>query len=71
MRNREKYFIKANEYDIMKAINQNTGICPIRAVAGITTGEKLHRCSLHIGEGCNNCIQDWLNEKAKGSEKEC
>jgi hypothetical protein len=71
MKNREKYITKVNECDLMNTIEKNTGICPIRAVAGIKKWEKLCRCLIHIKKGCNACIQDWLNEEAEGSGKEC
>lgn len=70
MTNRDKYITKRNESDLMIAINQNTGICPIRAVAGISQEKKLERCFTHVKTGCNGCIQSWLNEEV-GSEKEC
>lgn len=66
MKNREKYFTKKNEYDFMKAVEQNTGICPIRAVAGISQEQKIKRCYTYVKTGCNGCIQNWLNEKAEG-----
>ena len=60
--NRDRYILKRNEYDLLMAIEANTGICPIRTVAGITREEKLERCCTYIHEGCGICVQHWLNE---------
>ena len=59
--NRDK-ILKTNEYDLLMDIEKNTGICPIRAVAGITRDEKLERCCIYVHEGCEVCVQSWLNE---------
>lgn len=64
MKNRDKYIIKANEYDMMLAIEKNTCICPIRAVAGILSHEKLERCYRHRKDGCEECVQEWLDEES-------
>ncbi len=40
MKNREKYLINISEFDLMSSIEENTGVCPIRAVAGISRVEK-------------------------------
>jgi len=65
MTNRKKYFTKQNEYDLMMAIENNTGTCPIRAVAGISREEKIMRCYKYVHSGCKKCTQNWLNEEAK------
>lgn len=59
--NRDK-ILKTNEYDMLMDIEKNTGICPIRAVAGITREEKIERCCTFVHEGCEVCVQSWLNE---------
>ena len=61
-KNRDKYILNRNEHDLLITIEENTGICPIRAVAGISRDEKIERCYKHIKSGCNGCIQEWLNE---------
>lgn len=65
MKNREKYFTKQCEYDLMMNIERNTGSCPIRAVAGISREEKIMRCFRYVHDGCSKCIQNWLNEEVK------
>lgn len=65
MKNREKYFTKQSEYDLMMNIEQNTYVCPIRAVAGISSQNKIERCYRYKNKGCGSCIQEWLNEEAK------
>ena len=63
---REHYITKRNEHDLMMAIEQNTGICPIRAVAGINHDDKIRRCVTYAPESCEVCVQDWLNEDDGG-----
>ena len=77
MKNRKKYILKRNEYDLMMAIERNTGTCPIRAVAGICTEEKIVRCAEALRRvnaakagydpdaACKYCVQSWLNEEAR------
>lgn len=77
MKNREKYIAKHNEYDLMTAIERNTGCCPIRAVAGISREEKIVRCAVALRRSdahmagydpdaaCKHCVQRWLNEEAR------
>ena len=60
--NRDRYILKRNEYDLLMTIESNTGICPIRAVAGIAREEKNERCCTYVHEGCEVCVQSWLNE---------
>ena len=67
MTNRDRYIIKRNEYDLMCAVEKNTGICPIRAVAGISREEKIMRCYRYAKESCEACIQNWLNEEENKS----
>jgi hypothetical protein len=63
MKNRTRYIIHRNEYDLMCSILDNTTACPIRAVAGISKEEKVKRCLERVREGCKACIQAWLNEE--------
>lgn len=63
MTNRERYILKRNEYDLMLCIEENTGICPIRAVAGISRQEKILRCCRYVHDNCEVCSADWLNEE--------
>lgn len=65
MTNRERFFLSRNEYDIMLEIEKNGSICPIRAVAGISREEKIMRCLGYIHDGCEVCVQEWLNEEEK------
>ena len=67
MTNREKYFQRRNEYDLMLDIEKNLRACPIRAIVGIEHDEKIRRCVIHAlvcDIGCEDCVQDWLNEEA-------
>ena len=41
----------------------NSGVCPIQAVAGISRENKIMRCYEHVHDGCEKCIQEWLNEE--------
>jgi hypothetical protein len=48
----------------MTAIEENTGICPIRAISGISKENKVTRCTKYAKAGCKECIQDFLNEES-------
>lgn len=63
MKNRDKYLVNRNEYDLMTSIEENTGICPIRAISGISKESKVTRCTKYAKAGCKECIQAWLNEE--------
>lgn len=63
MKNRDKYILRKNEYDLLMTFEENTGLCPIRAVAGIDLAEKISRCSKYVHDGCGTCVQHWLNEE--------
>lgn len=65
MKNRDRYILHRNEYDLMLDIEKNTGICPIRAVAGISHDEKFMRCCRYAYDGCEGCVGEWLNEEGK------
>lgn len=63
MTNREKYFLKRDEYDTMMTIKANIKHghhCPIKAVSG---QYEYSRC-LKYSYICASCCQDWLNEEA-------
>lgn len=49
-------------YDILVNMANNTGICPLQAVSGIPREDKIMRCYKYINDGCEKCIQEWLNE---------
>ena len=63
MKNRDRFILHRNEYDLMLDIEKNTGICPIRAVEGIKREEKILRCVSYVHGGCEVCVQEWLNEE--------
>lgn len=65
MKNRDKYITKCNEHDLMMKIEQKTGLCPIRVVAGISREEKIMRCYKYVRESCSECVAAWLNEEGK------
>ena len=62
MKNRDHYILQKNEFDIMMDIEKNTNTCPIRAIAGISRETKIMRCYNYRHEGCDKCVQKWLNE---------
>lgn len=61
MTNRERYILNQAPYDLMLAIERNTGTCPIRAVAGISRDEKIRLCSICAENECEQCVMEWLN----------
>lgn len=67
MTNREKYFLKRDEYDIMMTIAENIqGIgtfCPITAVGGKRPPCKHITQSFLMMRDCKTCVQEFLNEK--------
>ena len=64
MTNRERYVTKRCEYDMLLAINKNTGCCPIKALSG---DYKYSRC-LEACYHCETCLQAWLNEGERGKK---
>lgn len=61
-------------YDILVNIANNVGVCPLQAVANISRVEKARRCFMHVHEGCEQCVQEWLNEDfnfSTGGKKNC
>ena len=63
MSNRDKYLLKVNEFDLMDKIKENTGMCPIHAIKKLSREEKIMRCYKYVHDGCEKCVQDWLNEE--------
>ena len=61
-------------YDVLVDMANNSGICPIQAVAGISREDKIMRCYKYVHDGCEQCIQNWLNEdinNSTASKKHC
>ena len=62
MKNRDRYLLHRNEYDVLCAIQAAiaSGICGcvIEAVTG-----KEYDCKGKTHEDCNFCIQLWLNSE--------
>lgn len=62
MKNRDRYILKVNEYDLLMKINENIKkrpyTCPIYAVSG-----KLDRCCADFKTNCSQCVQQWLDEE--------
>lgn len=71
MTNREKYFLKRDEYDTMMTISRNIeGVgtfCAIKAVSGRRKPCMMKYMSKngHMYRDCETCVQHWLNEEAK------
>ena len=69
MTNREKYFLKRDEYDTMMEIAKNIQglgtFCPIKAISGKRPPCKHVTPSFLMIKDCKDCIQKWLNEEAK------
>lgn len=69
MTNREKYFLKRDEYDTMLKIAENIQglgtFCPIKAVSDKRPPCKHKTQSFVMRRDCKPCIQKWLNEEAK------
>jgi hypothetical protein len=65
MKNRDRYILKVNEYDLMMRILTNiqyTDVrCPVYVVAG-KHGEYSDRCKKYNWQ-CDKCCQSWLNEE--------
>ena len=62
MKNRDRYILKVNEYDMLikiQATMLSHNCCVIEALAGISCpNDKM--CML---SNCSKCIQEWLNEE--------
>ena len=68
MKNRDRYILKQNEYDMLIKIQSTMwaeGLCVIDALTGeYQYGEKKERCLASIDCNCESCIQKWLNEES-------
>ena len=63
MKNRSRYIVQRNEYDLMMAIVKNTNVCPIYAVSGkpaLCVVMTIRPRNIKI---CSKCVQKWLNEE--------
>lgn len=69
MTNREKYFLKRDEYDTMMAIAENIQglgtFCPIKAVSGKRPPCKHITQSFTMMRDCETCVQTFLNDESK------
>ena len=66
MKNRNRYILKVNEYDMLVKIQSNiiNGDCRCiidALMGGIYLGENGKMCTLGT---CKECIQKWLNEES-------
>ena len=50
-------------YDLLMKVEKNAAICPIHAVVGLTRYDKIMRCYKYVNDGCEKCVQEWLNEE--------
>ena len=65
MTNREKYFLKRDEYDLMMTIHERVPFdCPIDVVGGIPPITDCREINLQEFKTCSSCCQNWLNEGA-------
>lgn len=62
MKNRDK-LLNTCIYDILVYMANNSGICPLQAVGGISREAKIIRCYKYVHDGCEECVQSWLNEE--------
>lgn len=64
MRNRDRYILKMNEYDLLMKIQATTltyNCCVIEALTGKPHCTDDKACILST---CETCIQKWLNEES-------
>ena len=66
MKNRDRYILKVNEYDMMMNIYDSCKTCPIRTVSGVMHYDRCPKYNNHsnMRENCSECIQKWLNEES-------
>ena len=66
MKNRDRYLLKVNEYDLILRIFENTKSCPIKALTGKMDLERCQNYNKTASrkKNCSNCMQAWLNEEA-------
>lgn len=69
MTNREKYFLKRDEFDTMMTIAENIQglgtFCPIKAVSGKRPPCKHITQSFLMMRDCETCVQTFLNDGSK------
>ena len=58
MKNRVRYILQANEYDLLIKIQNGLQMCDSFCILDLIT-DKYHACP--EGTTCENCIQNWLN----------
>ncbi len=67
MKNRDRYVLKVNEYDMLSALNaeiMDGKKCIIEALTGeYQYGEEKERCIASSDRNCEACIQLWLNSE--------
>ena len=62
LKNRDRYILKRNEYDILVAMNKRLVYdSPIATCCVLDSIQGRTEC---LAETCEQCIQDWLNEEA-------
>lgn len=70
MTNRERYFLKRDEYDTMMEIAKNIQglgtFCPIKAISGKRPPCKHITQSFLMMRDCETCVQEFLNEESEG-----
>jgi hypothetical protein len=62
MKNRDRYILKVNEYDMLikiQATMLSHNCCVIEALAGVSCPNE-KKCML---SNCRRCIQAWLNKE--------
>ncbi len=71
MKNRDRYILKVNEYDMLIKIQENIMDTGYNCILDGITGKKI-KCPEEMRgkvgamsrlEVCGNCIQKWLNEE--------
>ena len=67
MKNRDRYIVKVNEFDMLSALNYEIkgGMkCVIEALTGeYQYGENKDRCIASEDCNCDACIREWLNKE--------
>lgn len=65
MKNRVRYILQANEYDLLVKIQDGLGNCDNFCVLDLIT-DKYHHCP--EGSYCKDCIQKWLNAEEDAND---
>ena len=61
MKNRQRYILQRNEYDMMLSIAEVARTCPIVLLTGRIPDYYSIYC--HIPESCKTCFDAWLNKE--------